>query len=408
MERGLAPFKELVVGERVFQVPIYQRNYSWEERQLEDLWDDLIYLDIGKKHYFGTILLKKAGTKQSGLKSFDVYEIIDGQQRITTVLILLKEMIVQFKDVCTDPDSKAELEDLEKSYLKYKDIYKLELLGDDAEFFRRVIIDDQDYPDETLTPSQRRLQNAKSYFRNKYGEIRKSGGDFKNFLTQFKKKIDNLDIIRYPVESDSDAVLIFETVNDRGKPLSKLEKTKSFVMHMVYLSSPEEPDLLLQKIDERFANIYRYFEKIRTSGKGDFLDEEAIQRYHFVIYEPNAAGDRDISYDYLDFLKKVTRELYRSKKEDCLYYVMKYTEDLEKAFFAANELVSLSKTNEIGFLLNRLFLLERVANFFPLLIACWMKFKNEKEKMEEILRLIEVFTFRAYVIGRRRADTGEA
>lgn len=40
MERGLAPFKELIVGKRVFEVPIYQRNYSWEERQLEDLWDD--------------------------------------------------------------------------------------------------------------------------------------------------------------------------------------------------------------------------------------------------------------------------------------------------------------------------------------------------------------------------------
>jgi hypothetical protein len=87
---------------------------------------------------------------------------------------------------------------------------------------------------------------------------------------------------------------------------------------------------------------------------------------------------------------------------------MKYTEDLEKAFFAANELVSMNKNDEIGFSLNKLFLLERVANFFPLLIACWMRFKNEKEKMKEILRLIEAFTFRVYVIGRRRADTGEA
>jgi uncharacterized protein with ParB-like and HNH nuclease domain len=194
-ERGLGPFKELVVWEKVFQIPLYQRNYSWEKSQLEDLWDDLIYLDIGKKHYFGTILLKKSGTKQSGLKTFDVYEIIDGQQRITTILILLKEMIVQFKGICTDADSKAELEDLEKNYLKYKDIYKLELLGDDAEFFRRQIIDDQDYPDETLTPSQRRLKFSKAYYRGKFGDIKKSGVDYQEFLTQFKKKIDTLDII---------------------------------------------------------------------------------------------------------------------------------------------------------------------------------------------------------------------
>jgi hypothetical protein len=199
MERGLVPFKELIVGERVFQVPIYQRNFSWEKRQLEDLWNDIIYLDVGKKHYFGTILLKKGGTKQSGLtKSFDIYEIIDGQQRITTILILLKEMIVQFQGVCTDLELKSELEDLEKSYLKYKDIYKLELLGDDAEFFRRQIIDDKDYPDETLTPSQRRLKFAKEYFRSNFAELKKSGIDFKSFLPEFKKKIDSLEIIRYP------------------------------------------------------------------------------------------------------------------------------------------------------------------------------------------------------------------
>lgn len=407
MERGLAPFKELLVGERVFQIPIYQRNYSWEERQLEDLWNDLIYLDSNKKHYFGTILLKKTGIKQSGLRTFDVYDIIDGQQRITTILILLKEMIVQFKDVCTDTESKNELEDLEKSYLKYKDIYKLELLGDDAEFFRRVIIDDQNYPDETLTPSQRRLKIAKIYFRDKYGEIKRQGIDFKNFLTQFKRKVDNLDIIRYPVKNDSDAVLIFETVNDRGKPLSRLEKTKSFMMHMVYLSEAEVPEVLLRKIDERFANIYRYVEKIKTISKADFLNEEAIQRYHFIVFEPNAEGDRDTSYNYLDYLKRVTRELYRTKKDDCLAYVMKYTEDLEKAFFAAYELVSLKKSDAIGNLLNKLFILERVANFFPLLIAVWMRFKNEKEKIKEILKLIELFILRVYVVGRRRADTGE-
>jgi uncharacterized protein with ParB-like and HNH nuclease domain len=408
MERGLVPFKELVVGEKVFQIPLYQRNYSWEQRQLEDLWTDLLYLDVGKKHYFGTILLKKAGTKQSGLKSFDVYEIIDGQQRITTILILLKEMIVQFQDLCTDEDSKAELEDLEKNYLKYRDIYKLELLGDDAEFFRRQIIDDQDYPDETITPSQRRLKSAKAYFREKFGEVRKSGIDFKEFLTQFKKKVDSLDIIRYPVESNSDAVLIFETVNDRGKPLSRLEKTKSFMMHMVYLSEPEQPDVLLRTIDERFANIYRYLEKIKYATRGDFLDEEAIQRYHFIIYEPTARGDKEASYNYLDYLKNVARNCYRTRKDECLQYIMKYTEDLEKAFFAATEIISAGKTEESGIILNRLFTLERVANFFPMMTATWMRFKNDEEKLKEILRLVESFTFRVYVIGRRRADTGEA
>jgi uncharacterized protein with ParB-like and HNH nuclease domain len=406
MERGLAPFKDLVVGEKVFRIPLYQRNYSWEERQLEDLWDDLTYLDPGKKHYFGTILMKKGGTKQSGLKSFDVYEIIDGQQRITTVLIILKELIVQFKNLCKDQDSQNELEDLERNYLKYKDIYKLELLGDDAEFFKHQIIDDLEYLGVMLTPSQERLKVAKKFYQEKFEEIKKSGSDYKEFLTQFKKKIDDLEIIRYPVENDSDGVLIFETVNDRGKVLSKLDKTKSFMMHMLYLSSTQ-PDILLSAVNERFANIYRQLEKIKCAAKGDFLDEDAIQRYHFIIYEPTAKGDKTSSQGYLEYLKNAARSEYHQSKQQCLKYVMNYTEDLEKAFAITNEIVSYDKIGEVGILIEKLFILERVANFFPLLQASWMRFKSDALKMQEILRLVEVFTFRVYVVGRSRSDTGE-
>ena len=252
MERGLLNFKDLIIGDRVFQIPIYQRNYSWDERQLEDLWNDLLYLDIDKKHFFGTILLKKsAEVKQSGLKTFAVYELIDGQQRMTSVLILLREMITQLKNICEDDETKAELKELEKNYLKYKEVYKLELLGDDAVFFKNHIVDDKNYPDEILTPSQRRLKVAKTFFRNKFEEIKgTAGADFREFLVQWKKKIDSLEMIRYPVESDADAVLVFETVNDRGKDLSRLEKTKSFLMHMVYLSESEDLEAHLRKINE--------------------------------------------------------------------------------------------------------------------------------------------------------------
>lgn len=410
MERGLLNFKDLIIGERIFRIPVYQRNYSWEERQLEDLWNDLLYLDVDKKHFFGTILLKRISkVEQSGLKTFAVYELIDGQQRMTSVLILLKEMISQLKDICEDDETKAELQELEKNYLKYKEVYKLELLGDDAEFFRNHIVDDKDYPDEILTPSRRRLKFAKTFFKGKFAGIRNSPGiDFREFLVQLKKKIDNLEIIRYPVESDADAVLVFETVNDRGKDLSRLEKTKSFLMHMVYLSESEDPGAHLKKINESFSRIFRYLESLKSTERGEYLNEEAIQRYHFIIYETRAKGDRDISYKYLDFMKKAIREIYQKDKEKCLKFVLKYTEDLEKAFFAATEIINFKETNKIGIVLDKLFSLERVANFFPLLVATWITFKHDEEKLREILKLVEVFTFRVYVVGRRRADTGEA
>jgi len=369
-----------------------------------------MYLKSGKRHFFGTVLLRAAGKrKTSGMKSFDVYDIIDGQQRITTVMIFLKEIISQL-DAIDGPDFKEDLKKLKEDYLRYKDIHKLELLGDDKEFFRRNIIDDEEYPDEILTPSRRRLSKAKTYFRSKLEEIKgKSTTDeFRNFLLELKQRIDDMEIIRYNVKDDADAVLIFETVNDRGKQLTNLEKTKSFLMHAIYLSASEELGGHLEKVNMSFADIYRWMEEIKNTERGRNVGEDDVQRYHFVIYETEAEGSRDISYSYLQFLKERVRGLYRKNPMQCLNYVLEYTKDLRKAFYAQKEIITFKEENRIGKLLRKIYVLERVANFYPLLIATWIRFREDQDKMEQILGLIETMAFRVYAVGRRRADTGES
>jgi len=369
-----------------------------------------MYLKEGRKHYFGTILQKATGArKSSGMKTFDVLEIIDGQQRLTTALIFLKEIISQLYTI-TETDQVEELEKLREDYLRYKDVHKLELLGDDAEFFRRNIINDEVYPDEILTPSQRRLLEAKHYFKGKLEELKKTmtPDEFRTLLLELKRRIDDMEIIRYDVKNDADAVLIFETVNDRGKPLTNLEKTKSFLMHAIYLSAPEELEGYLDQVNVSFTDIYRWIEEIKNTTRGRNLGEDDVQRYHFVIYETEAKGNRDISYDYLSFLKNRIRGLYRGNPLQCLNYVLNYTKDLRKAFYALKEIITFNEENRTGQLIQKLFVLERVANFYPFLIAAWIRFREEKEKMDEILSLIETIAFRVYAIGRRRADTGES
>lgn len=413
MERGIAKFKDLIIGDRIFQIPVYQRNYSWDKEELVDLWDDLLYLAPNKKHYFGTILMKKADDKKYGLKTFEIYDIIDGQQRIATVLILLREIISHLKSF--SDENAEELLKLEQEYLRYKDIYKLELLGEDNSFFRDYVIDDSVYPDATLTPSQRRLKEAKSFFREKLAEIKKSEpSTFVDVLSGLIGKISGLEIIRYPVENDADAARIFETVNDRGKQLTNLEKTKSFLMQMVYLTVPEEPEEFedptsyLSKIHQSFSKIFRDFEEIRNTERGKNLKEDDIQRYHFVIYESDAKGDVKTSFKYLDFLKKKIRDIYREDKKKCLDYILKYTKGLEEAFFALKEIITYKKDDKIGTMLDKIYILGSIANFYPLMIASWIKFKHDLEKMKDILKLIEIFSFRVYSIGRKRSDTGIA
>lgn len=409
MERGLITLNSLIIGDRTFRIPMYQRQYSWEKKHWDDLWNDIMYLKGGKRHYFGTVLLRAVGKrKTSGMKSFNVHDIIDGQQRMTTVLIFLKEIISQL-DAIAGPDFEEDLKKLKEDYLKYKDVHKLELLGDDKEFFRRNILDDEEYPDEILTPSQRRLSEAKTYFRSKLEEIKSKStpDEFQAFLLELKQRIDDMEIIRYDVKDDADAVLIFETVNDRGKPLTNLEKTKSFLMHAIYLSASEELRDHLEKVNASFADIYRWVEEIKNTERGRNIVEDDVQRYHFVIYETEAEGSRDISYGYLEFLKERVRGLYREKPSQCLNYVLEYNRDLRKAFYAQKEIITFKGEDKIGKLLKKIYALERVANFYPLLIASWIKFRDDQDKMAQILNLIETMAFRVYAVGRRRADTGE-
>ncbi len=120
MSGNLVDLNGLLGGSRLFDIPVYQRSYAWEKKNLQDIWEDLYYLDASKDHYFGTALLKDSGnTTEEGFNEFKRFDIIDGQQRLTTVLILLREIISKAK-IHVDGDKGFEegLSNLEKKYLK--------------------------------------------------------------------------------------------------------------------------------------------------------------------------------------------------------------------------------------------------------------------------------------------------
>ena len=409
MQRGLTVLRDLIIGDRVFQIPAYQRNYSWEEPQWKDLWNDLSFLAEGKKHYYGTLLIRiTMDRKEAGLKSFEVQEIVDGQQRIVTSLILIREIISRLEQF-DGADTQEEINRLREDYLTYRGIQKVQLLGDDRDFFGRHIVEGIDYPRELLTPSQRRLTGARDFFAKKMEEVKatQSQDDYRAFLLDLKSKIDNLEVIRYEVENSADAVLVFETVNDRGKVLTNMEKTKSFLMHAVYLSCSEEPSEYLARINNEFANMYRWFETINNTAQGKDLREDDVQRYHFIIHEAVPGDRRTVSYQYMQLLKEKIRDMYRSNKERCLPYTIGYTDDLEKAFFTMKEIISYQGNSGVGDLLSRIFTLERVANFYPLLIAGWEKWSTNSSNLKLLLAIIEKIAFRVFAIGRTRSDAGE-
>lgn len=409
MDKGIVTFSELIKKDRIFQVPLYQRNYSWDSNQLEDFWEDLFYLNPSKKHYFGTVLLKNAGEEKKRLNTFEIYDIIDGQQRITTALILLRVMLSSLEE--KGYEKERDIKKQEEDYLKSDTIYKLKLLGDDEAFFRDYVVDDKEYPDETLTPSQSRLKNAKEFFKAKFDKLYEDNPDeFGEKVFNLKRKVDNLEIIRYPVDNNADAARIFEVVNDRGKQLTKLEKTKSFLMQMIYLSESEtdKTEDHLKKVNEKFSSIFKEFETIRNTESGEYIEEDDIQRYHYVMYVTDSQGGKNKGQNYLEKLKSKIRKLYKEDNNKCVGYIIDYAEDLERAFIALREIITYCGKDEIKKYLDKIFRLNVKAPFYPFLIANWIRFKDNSKRMEEFLRLVEIYLFRVYSIGKRRSDTGKS
>ena len=84
---------------RIFRIPDYQRGYAWEEKQLSEIWDDLDEIQTIegelKKHYTGTIYLEETKPKETEnwLSGVKFYNVVDGQQRLTTISILLFELL---------------------------------------------------------------------------------------------------------------------------------------------------------------------------------------------------------------------------------------------------------------------------------------------------------------------------
>ncbi len=99
-----------VYNNRFFRIPDYQRGYAWRNEQLEDFWDDLMNLKDGKYHYIGLLTVEKIDKEEASSlnlweddmwlyeKGFKSYHVIDGQQRLLTIMILLKVILDRFED----------------------------------------------------------------------------------------------------------------------------------------------------------------------------------------------------------------------------------------------------------------------------------------------------------------------
>lgn len=146
--------KAIFSGSR-FIIPVYQRKYSWKSEQLNNLWED-IQENIDTQHFIGTLCFKKVTDAEDIINEH--YEVIDGQQRLTTIYILISVLLEKLTD-------KNAVNSYKELFLGTKKQLKLQPQGEDLKFLQKLIFDYKNIVEENLETRSHKLmyQCKKNY-----------------------------------------------------------------------------------------------------------------------------------------------------------------------------------------------------------------------------------------------------
>ena len=227
-------FSEIISNGKKHKVPKYQRDYSWEQEQWDDLWQDIV--DIHKsteeereEHYMGYLVLQK--------HKIDEFTIIDGQQRLTTLsLIILAALQILKKS--SDESDKERLEVIRGRYISTKsagsllESYKLELNRNNDEYYRNDLANQSDNPRKRKIKNTERLMfKAKQFYEKAITDLKFNGEQLGEFIENIISNYLLFTVIT--VGDDVNAYKVFETLNARGVQLSTPDLLKNYLFSII-------------------------------------------------------------------------------------------------------------------------------------------------------------------------------
>ncbi|CAO96415.1 DUF262 domain-containing protein [Erwinia tasmaniensis] len=413
---------ELFQG-RLLRIPDYQRGYAWLEQQFEDFWEDLVHLNPNRVHYTGVITLEKVKKNYWSLWENDTwiingigykpYYVVDGQQRLTTAIIMIQAILESVPD-----DTKLNFqskENIRNKFILFKAddgqrqsfIFGYEKDNPSDEYLKTKVFDENSHTNEFKeTLYTRNLGKAKSYFKRRLSALstEEIAVIYHNLSQKLKFNI-------YEIDDEIDVFVTFETMNNRGKPLTSLELLKN---RLIYLSTLFHEhtghEVLRKKINYSWKTIYEYLGKNPEYR----LDDSTFLRNHWTMYFKYSRQKGD---DYIVFLlnEKFTAQNVTHPKSEELRLTVKeiesYITSLQEAirpwFYMHNPYFQKSDydNSESRILLDRLGRLSFRA-FKPLVLASFVSKKSFNE-INDLLITIERCNFTLFTLSRRRSNTGD-
>ena len=248
-------FNDIIGNGKIYKVPDFQRDYSWDEDNWEDLWNDILTINENdESHYMGSIVLLNKGDSN--------YQIIDGQQRFTTLSIISLAVISKLKELALSDIEKEEnterVDLLMKDYIGQKDsvslTYSSKLFlneNNDSFYQRRLLAFSKPINIKKLLDSEKLLWKSYEFFTNKINNLFKNMNDGSDLASFLKNNIGkNLLFIQITVEDELNAYTVFETLNSRGVELTSTDLLKNYLFSLVAKSSSD-----LEQVKKQWKKI---------------------------------------------------------------------------------------------------------------------------------------------------------
>lgn len=378
--------RQLLGNGLTYRVPLFQRDYSWTQDEWEDLWQDIQSTLTGSEpvHYMGYLVLQTQDQKN--------FDIIDGQQRLTTLSLLALAVLKALGDFVNrniqPENNRRRAEQLRNSFIGYLDPVtlvprtKLTLNRNNDAFYRDRLVPLQKLPLRGLRSSEHLLRKGFEWFGKQVADAyaaRKDGAVLAQFLSDVA---DHLFFTVITVTDELNAFKVFETLNARGVRLSPTDLLKNYLFSVVHREGAHETEI--QALERRWN---RMVDQLGSESFPAFLRAHWNSRERLVreseLFKTLRAATRDKG--------QVFEQVRRMEEDVPVYVALANPED---------RLWTESQRHYVREL--RMF---SVRQPWPLLLAAYRQF--DEAGFTDVLRAASIVSFRYNVIGNLATNEQE-
>ena len=227
MQAKETKLQDIIEGTKQYVIPLFQRTYSWTSKEWDVLWKDLIELcesENPRTHFIGSIVSMPTVSVPEGVAKF---LLIDGQQRLTTIFILLallrnKARETQRQDFAEEINNTL----LVNPYKKDNDFYKLMPTQIDRLTYNNFI-------NGKANDKENQLTRAYSFFEKKLRQVTFEHDKLKKVITSY------FSVVSIVLDADDNPYLVFESLNAKGRPLTQADLIRNYFFMRIHIDDQE-------------------------------------------------------------------------------------------------------------------------------------------------------------------------